>query len=134
MEFEKVLQELEEIAKKMEDKNTTLDESLALFDKIVIIHTRQIVMAQRIVMNTFHTQSKIFYLLKTFPHKLCTQNAQYRSYPLSTIQCILNSTANRLCHAIQFLKTSAQIVFKYFFVFCQKFFHYSPIRFKLQVN
>ena len=33
MEFEKVLQELEEIAKKMEDKNTTLDESLALFDK-----------------------------------------------------------------------------------------------------
>lgn len=33
MEFEKVLQELEEIAKKMEDKNTTLDESLALFDQ-----------------------------------------------------------------------------------------------------
>lgn len=33
MEFEKVLQELEEIAKKMEDKNTTLDESLAFFDK-----------------------------------------------------------------------------------------------------
>ncbi len=33
MEFEKVLQELEEIAKKMEDKQTTLDESLALFDK-----------------------------------------------------------------------------------------------------
>ncbi len=43
MEFEKVLQEpidlqkvnekLEEIAKTMEDKNTTLDESLALFDK-----------------------------------------------------------------------------------------------------
>lgn len=33
MEFEKVLQELEEIAKKMEDKNTTLDESLMLFDK-----------------------------------------------------------------------------------------------------
>lgn len=33
MEFEKVLQELEDIAKKMEDKNTTLDESLALFDK-----------------------------------------------------------------------------------------------------
>lgn len=32
MEFEKVLQELEEIAAKMEDKNTTLDESLALFD------------------------------------------------------------------------------------------------------
>ena len=35
MEFEKVLQELEEIAKKMEDKQTTLDESLALFDKDV---------------------------------------------------------------------------------------------------
>lgn len=33
MEFEKVLKELEEIAKKMEDKNTTLDECLALFDK-----------------------------------------------------------------------------------------------------
>lgn len=33
MEFEKALQELEEIAKKMEDKETTLDESLALFDK-----------------------------------------------------------------------------------------------------
>lgn len=33
MEFEKVLQELEEIAKKMEDKKTTLDESLALFDQ-----------------------------------------------------------------------------------------------------
>lgn len=33
MEFEKVLQELEEIAKKMEDKTTTLDESLELFDK-----------------------------------------------------------------------------------------------------
>ena len=27
------MQELEEIAKKMEDKQTTLDESLALFDK-----------------------------------------------------------------------------------------------------
>ena len=33
MEFEKVLQELEEIAKKMDDNQTTLDESLALFDK-----------------------------------------------------------------------------------------------------
>lgn len=33
MEFEKVLNELEEIAKKMEDKSTTLDESLELFDK-----------------------------------------------------------------------------------------------------
>lgn len=33
MEFEKVLKDLEDIAKKMEDKDTTLDESLKLFEK-----------------------------------------------------------------------------------------------------
>lgn len=33
MEFEKVLKDLEDIAKKMEDKDTTLDESLELFEK-----------------------------------------------------------------------------------------------------
>lgn len=34
MEFEKVLKDLEDIAKKMEDKDTTLDESLKLLEKV----------------------------------------------------------------------------------------------------
>ncbi len=32
VKFEEMLQEIEDIAKKMEDKNTTLDESLELFN------------------------------------------------------------------------------------------------------